>query len=105
MVIDGAALAAFAQEDADPPSDVTSRIGSSVRNDFVGLVTKVTGATVMSQIELQCGSHRRVVSSMSTEAAQELGLQPGSLAVAVVRSTEVILEIPHKPPSSPAQNA
>jgi molybdopterin-binding protein len=101
MVIDGAALAAFAQEHANPPSDPTSRMGSSARNRFVGLVTNVTADTVMTQIELQCGPHR-VVSLMSTEAAGELGLEPGSLAVAVVKSTQVILEVPHKPPTSTA---
>jgi molybdopterin-binding protein len=42
---------------------------------------------------------------MSTEAAQELDLQPGSLAMGVVKSTQVILEIPNKPPASTAESA
>jgi molybdopterin-binding protein len=104
MVIDGAALAAFAQDHAHPPSDPTSRIGRSARNHFVGLVTHVITDTVMTPIELQCGPHR-VVSLMSTEAAQELGLQPGCLAVAVVKSTQVILEIPYKTQTSTAESA
>jgi molybdopterin-binding protein len=54
--------------------------------DLWGLVTKVVSDTVMTQIEVQCGPHR-VVSLMSTEAAQELDLQPGSLVVAVVKFT------------------
>ena len=45
----------------------------------------------MAQVELQCGPHR-VVSLMSSEAVRELGLEPGSLAVAVVKSTNVIVE-------------
>jgi hypothetical protein len=47
----------------------------------------------MTQIEAQCGPHR-VVSLMSTEAAQDLGLQRGSLIVAVIQSTQVLVEIP-----------
>lgn len=105
MVIDGAALAAFAHKHADPPSTSRPVSAAPPAIDFGGLVTKVTTDIVMSQIELQGGPHRRVVSSMSTEAAPELGWQPGSLAVAIVRSTEVILDIPHNPPSSTAQNA
>jgi len=53
MVVDGVALAAFARDHARAPSDPLSRIGSSARNRFVGLVTKVTADTVMTQIELQ----------------------------------------------------
>ena len=48
---------------------------------------------VMAQVEMQCGPHR-VVSLMSTEAVRELGLVPGVLAVAVVKSTQVMVEIP-----------
>jgi molybdopterin-binding protein len=66
-------------------------VGRSARNRFVGLVTNVITDVVMTQIELQCGPHR-VVSLISTEAARELGLAPGSLAVAVVKSTQVIVE-------------
>ena len=94
MVIDGAALAAFAQDHAHPTPDPTSRTARSARNRFVGLVTDVIAGTVMTQVEIQCGPHR-VVSLMSTEAACELGLEPGSLAVAVVKSTQVVLETPH----------
>jgi molybdopterin-binding protein len=100
MVIDGAALAAFAQDHAHPAPDPTSNDGRSARNRFVGLVTNVIADTVMTQIELQCGPHR-VVSLISAEAARELGLVPGSLAVAVVASTQVVIETPAKPPHSP----
>lgn len=93
MVTDGAALAAFAQNHAHPAPDPASLVGGSDRNRFVGLVTNLITDTVMTQVELQCGPHR-VVSVMSTEAAHELGLTPGSLAVAVVKSTQVVIESP-----------
>lgn len=47
----------------------------------------------MSQVELQCGPFR-VVSLMSSEAVQELELELGSVAVAMVKSTNVIVEVP-----------
>jgi molybdopterin-binding protein len=95
MEIDGATLAAFARDLARPTRD-SSQVSRSARNQFVGLVTKVIGDSVMTQIELQCGPHR-IVSLMSTEAAHELGLEPGSLAVAVVKSTQVIVETSNRP--------
>jgi molybdopterin-binding protein len=60
---------------------------------MVGLVTSVVSDRVMAQVEIQCGP-RRVVSLMSTEAAPELDLQPGALAVAVIKSTNVVVETP-----------
>jgi len=89
-VVDGAALAAFAREHAAAAPD-PSGVGRSARNRFVGLVTGVLTDTVMAQVEMQCGPHR-VVSLMSSEAVRELDLQPGSLAVAVVKSTNVVVE-------------
>ena len=79
--------------------DDPSGIGRSARNRFVGLVTGITMDTVMAQVELQCGPHR-VVSLMSSEAVRELGLELGSIAVAVVKATTVIVETP----SGKAQN-
>ena len=49
--------------------------------------------TVMSQVEIQCGPYR-MVSLLSSEAVRELGLEPGSLAVAVVKATNVMVETP-----------
>lgn len=92
QVIDGAALAARAAEIAVTPENPLGA-ASSARNRFVGLVTAITSDTVMSQVELQCGPHR-VVSLMSTEAVRDLDLQIGSLAVAVVKATTVIVETP-----------
>ena len=92
-VIDGVALAAFARQHAATPAPDPSGIGRSARNRFVGLVTRVIADGVMAQVELQCGPHT-VVSLMSSEAARELQLEPGRLAVAVVKATTVIVETP-----------
>jgi molybdopterin-binding protein len=91
-VIDGAALAAFAREHATAAPD-PSDVGRSARNRLVGLVTEVITDRVMAQVEMQCGPHR-VVSLMSSEAVRELALEPGVLAVAVIKSTNVVVETP-----------
>jgi molybdopterin-binding protein len=91
-VIAGDVLARFAREHAAPPPDPLG-VGSSARNRFVGLVTKVTADQVMSEIQMQCGPFT-VVSLMSTESANQLGLEPGVLAVAVIKATNVIVETP-----------
>lgn len=91
-VVDGAELAAFAREQAAASPD-PSDVGRSARNRFVGLVTDVVADAVMAKVEVQCGGHR-LVSLMSSEAVEELGLRPGVLAVAVVKATQVIVETP-----------
>jgi len=96
QVVAGAALAAFAVEQANTPADPSS-VGRSARNRFVGIVTGITMDTVMAQVELQCGPHR-VVSLMSSEAVRELGLEVGSLSVAVIKATNVIVETPGRMP-------
>lgn len=93
-VIDGVDLATFSREHATLPGERSS-IRSSARNRMVGLVTAVVADTVMAQVEIQCGPHR-VVSLMSTEAVNELGLAPGELAVAVIKSTNVVVETPSR---------
>jgi molybdopterin-binding protein len=90
--VDGLELARLAREQAQLPDDPT-RVGSSARNRFVGLVTGITADKVMAQVELQCGPFR-VVSLMSSEAVRELGLELGSVATAVVKATTVIIETP-----------
>ncbi|HEX5145265.1 MAG TPA: TOBE domain-containing protein [Mycobacterium sp.] len=92
-VIDGAELARFARDHASGAPKDPVGIGSSARNRFPGLVTNVVSDTVMSQVEMQCGPFT-VVSLMSTDAVRELELQPGSIAVAVVKATTVIVETP-----------
>lgn len=91
-VIDGAALARLARESAHVPSD-PSDVQRSARNRLVGLVTAVTTDTVMAQVEVQCGPHR-IVSLLSAEAVREMELEPGALAVAVIKSTDVVVETP-----------
>jgi molybdopterin-binding protein len=91
-VVDGAELAKFASAHANEIPD-PSGIGRSARNRFVGLVTSIVADRVMAQVEIQCGPHK-VVSLMSTEAVNELGLEPGSLAVAIIKATQVIVETP-----------
>jgi molybdopterin-binding protein len=89
--VDGSALARFSVERATNPSLLP--VAQSARNHFPGLVTKVTKDKVMAQVEIQAGPYR-VVSLMSREAADELKLAPGVLAVASVKSTNVVIEVP-----------
>jgi molybdopterin-binding protein len=64
---------------------------SSARNRLEGVVLAVIKDKVMAQVEMACGPYR-VVSLMSREAVDELGLKPGSYAEAVIKSTNVIVE-------------
>ncbi len=89
-VVDGLELARMAKQNAVLPADLAG-VGRSARNRFVGIVTDLVVDKVMAQVELQCGPHR-VVSLISSEAARELGLELGSVAVAVVKATNVIVE-------------
>ncbi|HEV7742952.1 MAG TPA: TOBE domain-containing protein [Pseudolysinimonas sp.] len=66
---------------------------ASARNRFTGIITAVTRDGVMAQVDLQAGPFR-VVSLMSREAADELGLEPGMLASASVKATVVTIELP-----------
>lgn len=92
MTIDGAALAGVAQEVARPAS--VPAVGStSARNQMRGLVTRVLRDTVMAQVDVQCGPFR-MVSLMSREAVDELGLEPGSVAVVSIKSTNVVIGTP-----------
>ncbi len=96
-MIDGAQLAQFAEELAASADRPLARpvVGESARNRLAGLVTKVVRDRVMAQVELQAGPFR-VVSLMSREAADELGLEPGTLAVASVKATNVVIEVPQR---------
>lgn len=66
---------------------------ASARNRFTGIITAVTKDGVMAQVDMQAGPFR-VVSLMSREAADELGLEPGMLAVGSAKATNVVIEIP-----------
>jgi molybdopterin-binding protein len=95
LAVAGADLARFAEELAAAAPAVPGRhvVKESARNRFTGLVTKVTRDAVMAQVEIQAGPFR-VVSLMSREAADDLGLEPGVLAVAAVKSTNVVVQVP-----------
>lgn len=88
----GADLAAFAESLGDTSERERAGPSSSARNRFRGIVTRVVRDGVMAQVEIQAGPHR-VVSLMSREAADQLGLQVGKVAVGVVKSTNVVVEI------------
>jgi molybdopterin-binding protein len=89
-VIEGTDLAALAEALADSP-DLDGRRTSSARNRLHGIVVAVRKDTVMAQVELICGASR-IVSLMSADAADELGLVPGARAVASIKSTNVVVE-------------
>ena len=91
-VIEGTVLAELAAELADAPDPRRAKVVSA-RNRLLGIVTKTTTDTVMAQVEMVCGPYR-IVSLMSTEAAHELGLEPGVSAVASIKSTNVVVERP-----------
>lgn len=90
--VEGSDLATLAQEIATVP-ELGRPVSESARNRLTGLVTRVLKDSVMAQVDLQCGPFR-IVSLMSAEAATELKLEPGVLAVASVKSTHVVVEVP-----------
>jgi molybdopterin-binding protein len=93
-VIAGTDLAALAESLLDEPDRDRTRASSvSARNRLPGIVTRVKKDTVMAQVEMVCGSNR-MVSLMSADAADELGLEPGVRAIASVKSTNVVIETP-----------
>ena len=92
MAVEGKDLAVFVQELAESP-DRDATVAASARNRMKGIVTGVLKDGVMAQVEMQAGPFR-IVSLMSREAADELGLEVGSVAVASIKSTHVVVEIP-----------
>lgn len=90
--VDGTDLARVAKELHEAPAPGTTS-GSSARNRLTGIVTRVVRDTVMAQVEIQCGPYR-MVSLMSREAADELGLEIGVRAVATVKATQVSVDVP-----------
>ena len=92
--IPGADLAVLAESLADHPDrDRTRASAVSARNRLTGIVTRVVRDTVMAQVEIQAGPFR-VVSLMSREAADELGLEVGVRAVATIKATQVSVDVP-----------
>jgi molybdopterin-binding protein len=83
----------LAEQGSDAPGSVSRAAAVSARNRLRGIVTAVTKDTVMAQVEMVCGPYR-LVSLMSAEAATDLELAPGVLAIASVKSTNVVVELP-----------
>lgn len=95
QVIRGTELVPLLREaaEASPLSDTFPAARASARNRFTGIVVAVQRDGLMAQVELQAGPFR-VVSLMSREAADELGLEPGMLAAASAKATVVTVEVP-----------
>ena len=91
-LVDGRSLARLlASQSAS--SEASTTVAQSARNRFAGIVTQVVKDEVAAKVEIQAGPHR-VVSLMTAEAVDDLGLEPGMLAVAVVKATNVVVEVP-----------
>jgi len=92
-MVDGASLAAVAKPRRTRAADVA--VGQSARNRFPGIVTRVIKDKVVAQVEIQAGPHR-LVSLLTREAVDELDLKPGMPAIAVVKATNVVVELPRE---------
>ncbi|HEY7106113.1 MAG TPA: helix-turn-helix transcriptional regulator [Acidimicrobiia bacterium] len=99
-IIEGADLARLLTETA-PPVEHELGVVESARNRFPGIVTRVEKDGLVALVHIQAGPHR-VVSLMTREAADELGLEPGDLAVGVVKSTNVVVEAPRSEETKPS---
>ena len=93
--IDGLALARFAESQGDARASGRS----SARNRLFGVVTRVVQDRVAAQVEMRCGPFR-IVAILSREAVESLGLAPGVLANAVVKATNVVVELVEIPDSA-----
>lgn len=89
-IIPGPALAAYARQVHRTKPNAT---GTSARNRLSGIVTDVILGDVSAQVEIQAGPFR-VVATVSRESAEELALEPGVPAVAVIKSTNVVVDRP-----------
>lgn len=94
-IVDGPDLAAFcveaAQESASASAEDAEGPYTSARNAFPGIVTGIKLGDVAAQVEVQAGPHR-VVSLLTREAVEELGLEVGMRATARVKSTSVHID-------------
>ncbi|MCB8904531.1 MULTISPECIES: molybdopterin-binding protein [unclassified Streptomyces] len=90
-LIDGRDLAAFSVEVAQSGQGDDDTAYTSVRNAFPGIVTAVKLGDIAAQVEIQAGPHR-LVSLLTREAVEELGLEVGMQATARVKSTSVHID-------------
>jgi molybdopterin-binding protein len=91
-VVDGGDLARYLIEHSDS-LEAESAVQMSARNRLTGIVTAVKRDKLVAVVEMQAGPFR-LVSLMTREAADDLLIEPGDLAVAVVKSTNVVVEVP-----------
>ena len=96
-MVDGASLAEFMAGLWHLPEH-DQVVAQSARNRFPGIVTRVDKDDIVAKVELQAGPYR-VVSLMTREAADELQLAPGVLAVAAIKATNVVVELPGPSPA------
>jgi molybdopterin-binding protein len=92
-LVDGPDLARFLTDTSPPAETELQIVGESARNRFPGVVTNVEKEGLVAVVHIQAGPYR-VVSLMTREAADELELEPGDLAVGVVKATNVVVEVP-----------
>ncbi|GAA1787205.1 MULTISPECIES: TOBE domain-containing protein [Leucobacter] len=97
--VSGASLARRAL-DLAPHTGDDEPVRRSARNRFTGIVTAIERSGIVAQVELQCGPNR-VVSLMTSEALDDLELEIGSRATAIVKATTVIIEAERPDPRSP----
>lgn len=90
-LIDGASLAALAKPKRKDRGEAS--VKQSARNRFPGIITRIVKDRVAAQVEIQAGPHR-LVSLITRDAVDELDLKPGMPAVAVVKATNVHVELP-----------
>lgn len=90
-VVAGKDLAEFIRAGAHAAAEPA--VPSSARNQFTGIVTAVIRDKVAASVEIHAAGHR-IVSLMTREAADDLGLQPGMLATASVKATNVTVALP-----------
>jgi molybdopterin-binding protein len=89
--IDGPGLARYMA--SLPRPDPPAVASESARNRFTGIITRVIKDAVAAQVEIQAGPYR-IVSLITRESVDELGLKPGLIAVASVKATNVVIELP-----------
>jgi molybdopterin-binding protein len=100
-LIEGVSLARLAASLDELEGDADGEQVSSARNHMLGIVTRVVKDKVAAQVEMRCGPFR-VVSLLTRESVDELGLAPGVLACAVVKATNVVVELVQAPAAEKA---
>jgi molybdopterin-binding protein len=91
-LVDGRSLAKYLVERDRPPVGLAAA-QQSMRNRLAGIVTRVVKDKVAAQVEIQAGPHR-LVSLLTREAVDALGLAPGMMAIATIKATNVSVELP-----------